>query len=189
MAYSEIKAAQVAAYFVHKSGGAINVLKLMKLMYLAERKSYARFGEPIIGDRLVSMDHGPVLSRTLNHINGFRPSVDKGWDYWIADRAEHTIGLRRELDDPLKELLELSDADLEILDLMWNEYGHLDRFELADFTHEICPEWEDPKGSSKDIPYRNLLAAVGFSEEVAAEVEARLAEQDKLQSRIAAAIG
>jgi uncharacterized phage-associated protein len=189
MLFNEKKAAQVAAFFVHKSKGSINVLKLMKLMYLSERKSFARYGEPIIGDRLVSMDYGPVLSRTLNHINGGRPSGDKGWNYWIAARARHTIGLGRKLDDPNKQLLELSDAEFEILELMWKEYGHLDAFALAELTHKICSEWEDPEGSAKDIPYQRLLAAVGFSEDIAAEVEARIADQDELQSRIAAAIG
>jgi hypothetical protein len=40
------------------------VIKLIKLMYLAERLSLQRYGEPLTGDRLVSMPDGPVLSMT-----------------------------------------------------------------------------------------------------------------------------
>ena len=68
--FNEQKAAQAAAYFLFRSGKPLSVLKLMKLLYLAERRSFQKFGEPMIGDVLVSMDHGPVLSRTYNHIKG-----------------------------------------------------------------------------------------------------------------------
>src|SRR6266487_2727273 len=73
MQFNEKKAAQVAAFFLHRARGELEILKLMKLMYLAERASYKKFGEPLIGDKLVSMDNGPVLSITLNHMNRFLP--------------------------------------------------------------------------------------------------------------------
>jgi uncharacterized phage-associated protein len=79
MQFSEKKAAQVAAFFLYRAGGQLEILKLMKLMYLAERGSYEKFGEPMIGDKLVSMDNGPVLSITLNHMNHFLPSEPDGW--------------------------------------------------------------------------------------------------------------
>ena len=54
--YKERKAAQVAAYFALKEQGSINVLKLAKLLYLAERESMRLFDEPMFFDRLVSME-------------------------------------------------------------------------------------------------------------------------------------
>jgi len=56
----------------------MNYLKLMKLLYLADRESMRRNGRPISGDRYVSMDHGPVLSQTLNLINGARKFEEQG---------------------------------------------------------------------------------------------------------------
>jgi len=47
----------------------------MKLLYLAERRSFEKHGEPMIGDRLVSMPQGPVLSCTYNLMNGELPST------------------------------------------------------------------------------------------------------------------
>ena len=58
MKYSEKKAAQVAAFFIYKAGGTIDALKLSSLMYLSERESLARYGEPLTGDSLVSMEDG-----------------------------------------------------------------------------------------------------------------------------------
>lgn len=64
--FNEKRTTQAAAFFLFKAGGKLPVLKLMKLLYLAERESYRQYGEPISGDNLVSMPHGPVLSQTLN---------------------------------------------------------------------------------------------------------------------------
>ena len=49
--FNEKKAAQAAAYFLLRAGGPLTVLKLMKLLYLAERGSFERYGTPMIGDR------------------------------------------------------------------------------------------------------------------------------------------
>ncbi|HTH08426.1 MAG TPA: Panacea domain-containing protein, partial [Acidovorax sp.] len=64
--FNERKAAQAAACLLHKAGGSLSVLKLMKLMYLAERRSLKKYGDTITGDAFVSMPHGPVLSMTYN---------------------------------------------------------------------------------------------------------------------------
>jgi uncharacterized phage-associated protein len=166
--YDEQKAAQAAAFLLHRAGGALPLIKLMKLLYLAERLSFQRYGEPLTGDHLVSMDHGPVLSQTLNHMNGSEESNEEGWEKWMADRAEHMIALRDSsmIRSPEQDLLALSDSDLEVLRDVWTEFGHMAKWDLRDYTHQL-PEWEDPHGSSKPIPPERLLAAVGFSEDVA----------------------
>ena len=45
--FDEKKAAQAAAYFLLRAGGRLEVLKLMKLLYLAERRSFEKYGEPM----------------------------------------------------------------------------------------------------------------------------------------------
>ena len=62
--YDERRAAEAAAYLLHRAGGTMPIDKLMALLYLAERLSLQRYGEPLTGDRLVSMPHGPVLAET-----------------------------------------------------------------------------------------------------------------------------
>ena len=69
--FNEKRTAQAAAFMLHSAGGRLPLLKLMKLLYLAERESLRLFGEPISGDKLVSMPHGPVLSKTLDMMNGW----------------------------------------------------------------------------------------------------------------------
>jgi hypothetical protein len=50
--YDVGKAAQAAAYFALKSGSSINVLKLCKLLYLAEREFMARYDTPMFYESL-----------------------------------------------------------------------------------------------------------------------------------------
>lgn len=183
MKFNEKKAAQVAAFFIFNAGGTIDILKLMKLMYLAERESFTKFGEPIIGDKLFSMDHGPVLSSTLDHINNMIESEADGWESWISDRENHLLSLRKP-GDPTRELTQLSDADIEILNKVWAERGHLTGSQLRNLTHQICSEWEDPDHSATLIPYSRLLKCVGYEPEVAEELEQRIFEQRRLESII-----
>lgn len=180
MRFNEKLAAQVAAYFLYRAGGAMQVLKLMKLMYLAERVSLERYGEPLTGDTLVSMDHGPVLSNVLNHMNSMIDSEPNGWEAWISDREDHTLALRI-AGDPTPRLTQLSEADLEVLAHVWQTYGQMTGGQLRNHTHRNCAEWEDPNGSSLKIPYARILKAVGYKPEIADEMEKRIAAQRSVE--------
>jgi uncharacterized phage-associated protein len=182
--FDEKKAAQVAAYLLFRAGHPLTVLKLMKLMYLAERRSFEKFGEPMIGDLLVSMDHGPVLSRTYNHMNGNRPSAEKGWEYWIADRAGHDLALRnpKALRDPEKDLLQLSDADLGILEEVWKKFGRMDQWKLRDYTHRYCPEWKDPEGSMIPMTPEHFLAALKLTSRQRKEALGKMRAQNRINA-------
>jgi len=54
--------------------------KLMKLLNLSDWEAMERYGFPISGDRIVSMDQGPVLSMILNLMDGDVESLPGGWD-------------------------------------------------------------------------------------------------------------
>ena len=71
--FNDRKTAQAAAWLLDRQEGRMPYLKLIKLLYLADRQSLIESGYPITGDRLVSMDRGPVLSRVLD-LNQTRPA-------------------------------------------------------------------------------------------------------------------
>lgn len=168
--FNQRKAAQVAAFFACKQGDEIDVLKLVKLIYLSDRKNMRHHGYPIINDRFVSMPHGPVNSMTLNFINGAFSSADE-WDSYITDRASYSVAATSKF--KVEELDELSDAELESLDAIWKEFGHMNKWELRDWTHNHCPEWEDPEGSAASIPHERVFKFLGFenADELASEVK------------------
>ena len=84
MVLNERKVSQMAAYFLYKRGGRMSHLKLMKLLYLADRESLRLYGLSMTGDCLVSMPHGPVLSMTLNLMDGDVESGPNGWESLIS---------------------------------------------------------------------------------------------------------
>ncbi len=179
--FNEQKAAQIAAWFIASQGGTMPHLKLIKLMYLAERASLKAHGYLMTGDRFVAMPHGPVLSLTLDHINDGVRSAQDGWDSWVSDKANHTVGLVREV--TRDALDELSAADLSILEATWRDFGWMTKYQLRDYTHDKknCPEWDDPNGSSMPIPYEGVLRAIGLNAEEAAERAARIDRQERLE--------
>ena len=180
------KVAQMAAYFMDRGERPrIAILKLMKLLYLADRESVARYGEPISFDRMVSMDHGPLLSRTYNLVGGCVGGRDaEQWSSWISTRAGYDVVLIKSVSR--EELDHLSDADIEVLADVWDEFGHMDRWQISEYTHEHCKEWKNPNRSSLPISDFQLLVALGHNEEEANEMAQLIGEQRDLDRVISA---
>lgn len=150
--YSEEKITEMAAYLLNKEGGSMPYIKLLKLLYLAEREAMARWGESMSGDNFVSMPHGPVLSQTYDLIKGGSGI----WASRIKDEANHIVSLRE-----LFDFQETSPAILKILDETYFKYGRMGWREIVKFTHDNCPEWRDPQGSSYPITPKAILIAMG----------------------------
>lgn len=176
--YNSRKAAQIAAFFAMREGGSIHVLKVVKLIYLAERAFMASYESSMLKDQLVSMEHGPVNSITLNRING---SGDDGgkWAEFVSDRANHKVGVANP-DLIESELDELSRAELRTLEETWTEFGHLNQWQIRDYTHDNCPEWEDPDFSSQPIPYSRIFKFLGKTDPE--ELEKRVLRERKVDS-------
>ena len=180
MKFNPATVAQISAFFAEKEGGSISVLKLMKLLYLADRLSIEAYEEPISWDNYVSMDQGPVLSKTLDYINGsYPPSESESWDQWIKDRDGYMVGLARPISNR-RDLSHLSDADIDILKATWEKFGHMDKWQIRDYTHHHCPEWTDPKGSSIPFDYEDVLRGVGKSSKEVRDMYHRIREQREI---------
>lgn len=170
--FNELKTAQIAAYFLLKNDGCLPILKLMKLLYLADREAMTCYDTPLTYDRMVSMPHGPVLSQTYDLMGGNSKPIQGGWEDWISDRENHNVSLNKEKLSR-DSFYKLSNADIEVLDQVWEKFGHMSKWELRDFTHDQCSEWKDPQGSSLPISYEDVFRAVGKPPIIARE----LAEQ------------
>lgn len=172
--YKVRKAAQVAAFFAMKEGAKqINVLKAVKLLYLSDREFLSRYDIPILWDRLVSLPKGPVNSITRNFVSGL--DSDDSWDEFLTARENHLIGLRK-ADLSTLDLDELSKAELKTMEDVWARFGSMNGFELVEWTHKNCPEWEDPLFSSEAIPYERVLK---FLQKPNASALAEAIEEDR----------
>lgn len=175
MTYEPKKAAQlIAALILRGQAKYINILKAVKLVYLADRESIRQYGFPILEEDRYSMPHGPVNSMTYRHLNGEMDLQTCGWSEVLRDRANHNIALTNpNLTEA--ELDELSDADLACVEKVWAEFGHMTQWQLVDWSHDPTniPEWEDPAGGSTKIPYRRILQALGVENVDELEFEMR----------------
>jgi len=149
------KAAQVTAFFALKAGGEINILKATKLIYLSDRLSMKQRDFPITNDQYVSMPFGPVNSYTYSYIQGNAPTRQGEWLEYISPRFGTNLRLSQQI--TFDDLDELSRNDLKILHEVWSEFRDIDPFELAQWTHEYCPEWRNPNGSSIPIELSTIF--------------------------------
>lgn len=172
----------MAAFFLTRAEGQLPHLKLIKLMYLADRESMARFDVPMSEDRAVSMPHGPVLSNTLNLIKGTLQS--DAWSQWVSPLANHEVHLVRSI-RAWDDLDELSAADISVMDCVWQKFGHMSKYQLRDYTHKHLPEWHDPKGSSVDIDPWETFRALGQDAELAESKTNYLQERKALGRMLA----
>ncbi|HSW31881.1 MAG TPA: Panacea domain-containing protein [Longimicrobiales bacterium] len=180
--FDEKKTTQAAARLLHREGGEMNVLKLVKLLYLTDRSALLRWGRPISFDWYFALPHGPVLSFTLNKIN--EPVPPEGPSYWhriISERDGHAVRLLTA--NPPDD--ELSPAEESLLDEVYEEFGGMDQWGLRDLTHEL-PEWQDPEGSRIRIAIRDILMSEGMSEGDATEIERELDAESRFAQRFRA---
>ena len=170
MAINERKVAEMAAFFLLQAPNrSMPHLKLMKLLYLSDRRSFEEHGFSMSGDRMVSMEHGPVLSTTLNLISGKIPSSHNGWNSLISELKDNQVSLIADV--TVDDLLEFSRADKEIMNSIWEQFGHMSQWEIRNYTHDKCPEWQNPGDSSFPIELDALFAALGFSREESEELQ------------------
>ena len=165
------KSAQCAHFFADRAGGEIEVLKLVKLIYLSDRRSFERRQVPIVGGHYYSLKHGPVTSEVLDLINDGTPQGQSPWERLISDRANHKVAAAAK-----KESYDaLAPSELKILNEVWDDFGSLDQWALVDWTHKHCEEWADPNGGRGDINARKLAEAFAWNP---SEVEAFLEDME-----------
>ena len=156
--YCEEKTTQAACYLLRAHEGSMSYMKLIKLLYLADRSALLRYGRPITYDNYYSLDRGPILSRTLGLITeGPMNGVGDYWDRFISKPMGYKVFISGN-DCPLDDL---SEAECEILHRVYSKLGHMNKWHLVDYLHANLPEWEDPHGSSLPITWDDIFFEIG----------------------------
>lgn len=175
MTFREDKATAVAALFIKNAGGELEYLKLLKLMYLAERESLRAMSTSITGDTFYSMKRGPVMSATYDLIKDDEAWLDfdhENWTRTIEPPAGFKVRLKAEFDAPSV----LSDFEMQLVDHIWDDFKDVDQWDLVDWMHETFPEWKNTT-SRTPIELGDIFRALGFDE---SETGARILLQREL---------
>jgi uncharacterized phage-associated protein len=137
----------------------MSYLRLLKLLYIADRESLRETGRPIVGTRPVAMRHGVVLSDVLHLLKGQRWD-ESTWSEFIR-RDGYEVELTK---DP--GVLSLSRYEIGMLTRTAEENRDTDDWQLVEKTHGF-EEWKRnyQEGTSTSIPLEDIIEAVGRSEE------------------------
>jgi uncharacterized phage-associated protein len=152
------KATPAVARLIQKSGAPIDYLRLIKLVYLADRKSIIDRGIPIVGGTYYSMRKGPVISEVMNFVN---MQNAPRWKETISPRSGDEVRLCG-----IPDFGALSKSELNILDGVVAEHHQRTTEELVAWCHDHCPEYEQVRaGQRKLITVESILK--GAKKEVA----------------------
>ncbi len=141
---------------------AMGRVRLLKLLYIADRKSLKETGAPITGDRVVAMRNGPVLSETYDLIKGEHIRTPAWSEHF--ENLDYVVHLRKE-----PSTGRLSRYEIETLNDVAHRLEHEDDWAVADQTHDF-PEWQKNEAgdTSKPIPHEDILRAVGRGQDISA---------------------
>lgn len=164
---------QSVGYLIEKHGGRLNYMKLIKLLYIADREMINQTGYPITGDSYCSMKNGPVLSRLYDLIRGKDFGPDQiAWNGLF--RTTQYILTRS--DDGVLELGDLTPREISILDCVSDKFQNHTQFDLCDYLHQrdLFPEveWQESGRTSRALPIDSIRHALGFSDAEIAEIHA-----------------
>ena len=149
------KAVQAAAVLLRAEGKSMSRLRLLKLLYLAERKCLEMTGCPFLGGRLVLMHEGPLHSEVYDLIKG-NYKDEAAWSRYVSKDGQRDIHLD---DEP--EMSELSPFETRLLNGLVEDRMAMDDFAVADETHEL-PEIKGkrpPKNEVKELPILDIMRA------------------------------
>ena len=142
----------------------LEYISILKLLYIADRESWAERGAPITGDVPVAMKNGPVLSAVYSLVNLER---EEDLPLWLRFLYREDYDLEMKADpgtDRLSryEVRKLTEVAERNVGLSWRE--------LVALTHGF-EEWRknDPRQEGLKmlpIPLEDILRAVGRAEQV-----------------------
>jgi len=132
------KITQAINYLAKKSGGQIDKLKTIKLLFFADRYHLRKFGRPLTNDNYFAMDLGPVGSETKDIIDQtvYLPKNVKAYAAKFLEKIDNTVKSREDVDRAV-----FSKSDTEALDFVWDVFGKFTGFQLKDISHKY-PEWK-----------------------------------------------
>jgi uncharacterized phage-associated protein len=136
-----------AVDFVLREVGPCTRMKLVKLLYLADRHHLARHGTPVLGDRYYRLSWGPVPSRSLDVLEA-AAGVAAHDPEASADELSDKLLARIDVKDPgskyaqysskgLPDQLDyLSPSETEALGAVAKKFGGWSAIKLSELTHQ-----------------------------------------------------
>lgn len=172
--FQPLRATQAAALLAKLEGGRINYTKMLKLLYLADRRSLVEIGCPVTGDHVVNMANGPVLSGVYDFIKSKAPD-GVSWKRFLRTDGYELV-LEGDAGDG-----ELSEYDVDILTELHAQHRKDTFWQLIAEVHKL-PEWKRPEGCGAEaLDYEDILRGADVSAETIREYESMNAATQRME--------
>lgn len=139
--FNKDKANAVILYLAQQDYG-ISKMRLLKYVFFADLYHINKYGRPILGDKYVAMDNGPVLSKLYDMLKHSTK------DYQI----EHNMII---VPNSEPDLDYLSKSDIEALDYALKEYSQYETLQMSALTHEYA-SWKRARNNHPKMKAPNM---------------------------------
>lgn len=127
MNLTEEKQKNLILHFINKNGGSIDLLKLMKLIWMSDRIHLNKYGRLISQDSYYALPLGPVPSNIYDK--------SKKGNEFTKKTGYNISSTQMSIDDFF------SKSDVEVMEYVWNKFNTKDGLPFSDYSHNF-PEWK-----------------------------------------------
>lgn len=149
-----------ALHYLLKTLGRADKIKLIKLLYLADKYHLIHYERTITNDDYYAMELGPVGTTVKDILSrsSFLSNEEKRYSDELIDFVDSTTFAPKDVSIKYEML---SDSDKEALDFVLDRFGNKTQWELSEYTHKY-PEW---------LQYRDLFSGGHIKRERLSSVE------------------
>jgi uncharacterized phage-associated protein len=144
--------------FIAQRLGQVEKVKMMKLVYLADKEHFLKHGYPITGDKQYAMKAGPVPSNTLDALDG-EWFPDPNLPFQFLHLSDLIVTAKNNAPAPAEGLTQ---TEQDTINVILQNHGSTPWRALVKYTHKL-PEYVQTykEGTSTRIPYELLLELSG----------------------------
>ncbi len=160
MSADDIAKLKAVALYVLDKCGETDFIHLFKIIYFAERNLYAKYGQHLVKDSFVAMEHGPVPSNLYDALKlmngkGGNKIVKPISDALLPAGGECAWFFVKAKEKP--DMDELSPAEIKALDEAIAEYKNLDTMTLSELSHDTA--WH----SAWDAKHNAIMSSLSIA--------------------------
>jgi uncharacterized phage-associated protein len=145
-------------FYLLKKIGPADKIKIIKLVYLADKYHLLRYGRTVTGDDYYAMEHGPVGS-TIKDVLSFNDLClnedERSYLETLIERGG-SVDWFTPKDGAVCHFEMLSETDKEALDFVIDTFAAIGHWDLRDYTHQY-PEWKQHEDLLKNRRAKRIL--------------------------------
>ena len=146
--FDEKQATEAMVFLLSLNGGNMSCMKVIKMLYLADRYSMSNGHGSITTDSYISLPDGPASSNILDCIR---------WNSGVEWKKHiRTNGNLVEISYPIKHYEKLSRYYMETLSNVYERFKDYNLEELESCCRSLG-EWKNPHGSSMPISIESII--------------------------------